>query len=124
MSDTLLDTNVVVDFLRGHRPAVTFVGSLKSRPRLSVVTVTEIFAGLRSQKNERVVRGFFAQCECLPLLSVSAEYAGDILRHYRASHGVGIADALIAATAEHHGLRLATLNVKHFPMLKGLKRAY
>ena len=33
-------------------------------------------------------------------------------------------DAIIAATAEHHGLRLATLNVKHFPMFPKLKRAY
>ena len=31
---------------------------------------------------------------------------------------------LIAATAEHHGLDLATLNVKHFPMFKRLKAAY
>jgi len=32
--------------------------------------------------------------------------------------------AYIAATAEHHGLKLATLNVKHFPMFPKLKRAY
>ena len=40
------------------------------------------------------------------------------------SHGIDIPDAIIAATAEHHGLRLATLNVKHFPMFPKLKRAY
>lgn len=46
------------------------------------------------------------------------------MRHYRASHAIDLPDALIAAAAEHHGLTLATLNVKHFPMLNGLRRAY
>ena len=33
-------------------------------------------------------------------------------------------DALIAATAKAHGLPLATLNIKHFPMFDGLTRPY
>jgi predicted nucleic acid-binding protein len=40
------------------------------------------------------------------------------------SHGIDIPDAIIAATAEHHGLKLATLNVRHFPMFRKLKPAY
>jgi predicted nucleic acid-binding protein len=43
--------------------------------------------------------------------------AGLMVRQYRKSHGVGLADAIIAATAEVEDARLATLNVKHFPML-------
>jgi predicted nucleic acid-binding protein len=53
-----------------------------------------------------------------------AKRAGVFVRHSHASHGTSPIDAIIAATAEHHGLRLATLNVKHFPMLPKLKRAY
>ena len=45
-------------------------------------------------------------------------------KHYQRSHGLEFPDALIAATAEHHGLTLATLNVKHFPMFRNLKPAY
>ncbi len=50
--------------------------------------------------------------------------AGVFLRLYRSSHGLDMPDALIAATAEHHGLQLATLNVKRFPMFPKLKPAY
>jgi predicted nucleic acid-binding protein len=38
-------------------------------------------------------------------------------RDYKKSHNVGIADALIAATAEIRQASLVTLNKKHFPML-------
>ena len=50
--------------------------------------------------------------------------SGEYLKKYRPSHGVGAIDALIAATAEIHGLELATLNLKHFPMFKNLEGPY
>ncbi len=45
-----------------------------------------------------------------------------MMREYRRSHsGIGIADYLIAATAEQSGAALVTLNVRHFPMFPGLQ---
>jgi PIN domain len=46
-----------------------------------------------------------------------ARLGGNYCRQYRHSHGVQIADALIAATARRHDARLVTRNTKHFPML-------
>ena len=40
------------------------------------------------------------------------------------SHGVGLADALLAATAEQEDADLKTLNIQHYPMIKGLSPAY
>jgi predicted nucleic acid-binding protein len=46
-------------------------------------------------------------------------------RSLRRSHsGIAGADLVIAATAAELGLDLATLNTKHFPMVKGLKAPY
>ncbi len=39
-------------------------------------------------------------------------------RDYGPSHGVGLADALIAATAELHQAKFVTLNARHFPMVE------
>ena len=39
-------------------------------------------------------------------------------------HGVGLADALLAATAESENAELKTLNTKHYPMFQDLKPAY
>lgn len=120
----LLDTCVLIDVLRGDPAATAFVGALDCKPSASVASATEIFAGLRSQREELAVRRLFSRLTLLEVSLDVSEWAGILLRHYRASHALDFADALIAATAEHHGLPLATLNVKHFPMLKKLRRAY
>lgn len=53
---------------------------------------------------------------------VIARRAGEFMRRYRRSHGsIGLGDYLIAATVEARDLELATLNVRHFPMFKGLR---
>ncbi|MBX9925545.1 MAG: PIN domain-containing protein [Hyphomicrobiaceae bacterium] len=85
--------------------------------------MSEIGAGLRSQKERPTVRRFFRKCELLRVSVEIAENAGAHLRHSRSSHAFGIADAIIAATAKNRGLLLATLNVKHVPMFRGLTRA-
>jgi predicted nucleic acid-binding protein len=45
-------------------------------------------------------------------------------RHRRSHAAIGVADYLIAATADTEGLELATLNVKHFPMFPGLRAPF
>jgi predicted nucleic acid-binding protein len=64
----------------------------------------------------------------LRLLDVSdavARRAGEMLRTYRRSHpGIDLVDYAVAATAEIHAAQLATLNVKHFPMVEGLAPPY
>jgi hypothetical protein len=50
--------------------------------------------------------------------------AGILKRDFGKSHGVGLADAILAATAQAEGAELATLNVKHYPMIKGLRPPY
>jgi hypothetical protein len=46
-----------------------------------------------------------------------AQLGGFYRRDFRSSHVVTLLDALIAATAKVHGIRLVTRNVRHFPML-------
>ena len=45
-------------------------------------------------------------------------------RDFGKSHGVGLADAIIAATCHSKNAQLKTLNVKHYPMIKNLEPAY
>jgi predicted nucleic acid-binding protein len=54
-----------------------------------------------------------------------ARRAATLMQEYRRSHsGIGLGDYLIAATALTEGLELATLNVRHYPMLADLARPF
>jgi predicted nucleic acid-binding protein len=120
----LVDTNILIDYLRGRLDAIAWLEALEERTAISAISVLELYAGARGQRDERDIIALREQLTCLPASEEITERAGAILRHYRMSHGIDIPDAIIAATAEHHGLKLATLNVRHFPMFPKLKRAY
>ena len=43
----LLDTDVLVDFLRGHKKAVAFVNTHSARIILSSIVIAELYAGVK-----------------------------------------------------------------------------
>ena len=120
----LLDTSVLVDCLRRRDHALAFIDSLGGKPSVSVATVQELYAGAESAAAESNIEVYIRSSFVLPATIPIARSAGQHMRHYASSHGLDDLDAIIAATAEHHDLKLATLNVKHFPMFARLKRAY
>ncbi|TXF13012.1 type II toxin-antitoxin system VapC family toxin [Pelomicrobium methylotrophicum] len=120
----LLDTCIVIDVLRGREAAVAFVNGLPEVPSLSAITATELIAGARNARERRQIERLLEVYTVHDIGLEIASLAGDYLRQYGPSHGVDPIDALIAATAKTANLELATLNLKHFPMFKGLKRPY
>jgi predicted nucleic acid-binding protein len=120
----LWDTSVVIDLLRGHPPAIAYAKSLSVPPSCSEITRVEVLRGLRSDER-RATERLFATISWLPVDEPIARRAGDLGRTWRRSHmGIATADLIIAAAAEALALELATLNVKHFPMVRGLKPPY
>ncbi len=120
----LLDTDVLIDFFRGHRKAVNFVHTNSPHIFLSAIVVAELFAGVKGDAERTILENFVSLFRVVPITSELARIGGHYKREYGASHGVGLADALIAATAEAEHAELKTLNVKHYPMIKGLQAAY
>ena len=120
----LLDTSILVDLVRGDERAERAIFFRTERPYVSHVSAMELLAGARSHREERWIDAILASFRKADIDEAVFRLAGSHMRHYRASHNLDVPDALIAATAEHHGLKLATLNVKHFPMFKRLKAAY
>lgn len=120
----LVDTDVLVDFLRGHPDAVAYVKAQADRIILSAVVVAELYAGVRDNDELARLDDFLSLFRVIPITAELARAAGLHKRDYHRSHGTGLADAIIAATAEAEKAELKTLNVKHYPMLKGLKPPY
>ena len=123
MSACLIDTDVLIDFLRGHAAAAEWLQTLRSQPLVSVITIAELRAGMRAGE-EHALAGLFDALVKLPVDEQIARHAGDLRREFGPSHGTGLADALIAACAIRHKARLITLNVKHYPMLNDLVPPY
>jgi predicted nucleic acid-binding protein len=125
MAESFLpDTDVLIDFLRGYNKAVDFVTANSHKIILSSLVVAELYAGVKGAVELAILDNFISLFPVIPASSEIARMAGLYKRDYGKSHGVGIADAIIAATCESANAMLTTLNVKHYPMIKGLKPAY
>lgn len=81
----------------------------------SPVSVAELWAGARPKEHD-ALRKLFLALTCAPIDQAVGHQAGVYLQHYRRSHGVEVADALIAAGAMANGAELWTRNRRHYPM--------
>ena len=120
----LPDTDVLVDFFRGYDKATAFVNAYQLRIILSSIVVAELYAGIKSEEEMVALQDFVSLFRVVPVSAEIAQIGGLYKRDYVKSHGVGLADAILAATAKTEDAELKTLNTKHYPMFKGLKPAY
>jgi len=112
----VVDTDLLIEYLRGRPRAVDYLHALDADLHLSSLTVAELFAGAREDEEE-ALRTMLRAFEVVAVDGAIAEAAGTLRRRYGPSHGTGLPDAVIAATVGSVGGRLVTFNRKHFPML-------
>jgi predicted nucleic acid-binding protein len=114
--NTLVDTDILINFLRGRRRAKDFLSGLQEESGIccSAITVAEITAGMRSGEEGRT-KALIDHIEVLNVTRDVAEKAGYYKRSIR-DHQLELDDCLVAATASVHKVILATGNWKHYPM--------
>lgn len=118
LTGVVLDSDVIIEVLRGRLEVVSQVGALESSGvaiYCTAIAWAEVYAGLRPGE-ETVTRAFFEARGEVVLDARAGRHAGGYLARYARSHGVEIADALVAGAAATSGLRLWTLNRRHYPM--------
>lgn len=121
---SLIDTDVLVDFLRGSADAIGFLEARTESLYVSAISVAELFAGARDDTDAQGLETFLQAFEILPIDASVAEAGGRLRGRYGPSHGTGLADAIIAAAAESSGTRLVTRNRKHYPMVRNVLVPY
>jgi len=123
----LLDTTVAIDHLRGDRRATDLLNRLtvEGEPLLaSELSRFELLAGMRPDELNPTEL-FMGALAWVPVDEEISRLAGSLAGEYRRSHsGIDAIDYLIAATATVVGAELLTTNVRHFPMISGLKPPY
>jgi predicted nucleic acid-binding protein len=118
LTGVLLDSDVIIEILRGRRKIVEAATALEGSgipTYCSPISWAEIYAGLRPGE-ETLTEAFFRARGEVVLDAVAGRQAGAYLARHARTHGLEVADALVAAAAATSGLHLWTLNRRHYPM--------
>ena len=120
----LVDTDILIDYLRSRVEAAAFIERNVDDISISSMTVAELYQGVRDGDEMLALNSLVSVFTVLPITEVIAIQAGLFRRDYKKSHGSGLADCFIAATAQVHELDLKTLNTKHYPMISRAEKPY
>ena len=118
----VVDTDVLINAARGDGDALACIHAIEqhSSPVASAVTRMELIVGCRNRADLRAMERFLHRFQVIELNEDISRTAVRLLRRYRLSHGLLIADALIAATAITEGLPLISKNQRDFRFIAGL----
>jgi predicted nucleic acid-binding protein len=115
----LVDSDILIEVSRGKDADLLsrWRGQGRSDTAIlySPVSAAEVWAGARPSEHQAIL-DLFGALTCVAIDAATGQRAGDYLKRYRKSHGVGLGDALIAAAAVLNGATLWTRNRKHYPM--------
>lgn len=116
------DTDVLIDALRGKGAADRIRAELATgRLATTVVSVYELLAGAKSERDREQIERLLAAIEPLPVDPAAAREAASIARELEARGlRIGPADTLIAGICRLRSATLLTRNRAHFERVPGL----
>lgn len=120
----VVDTDVIIDYLKKRRPGAELLRKAYRKYHLHVtsITVYELFYGVQRSGRTGLINRLLKYVTVIPFDEAAAKKAAAL--HYAlTSKGmdIGVKDAFIAAMCEVHKLPLLTRNIKHFNRIPGLK---
>lgn len=118
----IVDTDILIDIGRGNAVAITYLENLEASSKIAISAVTqmELFVGCQNKRELRATEQFLERFEILKLNEQISNIAVDLLREYRLSHGLLIADAIIAATAISFEVPFTSKNQKDYRFIESL----
>ena len=119
--DKLVDTDVLIWYLRGNQNAYDLIHSM-GEFAISAVTYMELVQGMRNKEELRNLKRALKQWK-IKTIYMNTEISALALfyvEEYFLSHSMQLADALIGATSATHGMTLYTASDKHYRVIKDL----
>jgi tRNA(fMet)-specific endonuclease VapC len=124
----LLDSDVIINFLRNDRKSVELIRGLKEKEeniRTTVLNGFELWKGaFRSGNNKSysAVKKFLEEIEVVPLDRRSSKKSADIFEGLRKKgEMVDVLDVMIGAISIVNNEEILTNNIKHFEKIPGIK---
>jgi len=119
--DKLVDTDVLIWYLRGNQKAYDLLHSIGIFA-ISTVTYMELVQGMRDKNELRKLKQFLKQWQ-IKVIYIDTDISSLALfyvEEYFLSHSMQLADALIGATCSRYAMKLYTANDKHYKVIKNL----
>lgn len=118
----IFDTDVLIWFLRGNEKAAQAVDAADTRS-ISIVTYMELLQGARDKGESHQIKAFLKDFgfRTVPLTENIGHRASIYVEEYALATSIGVADALVAATAVEANDILLTGNVKHYKAVQDLQ---
>jgi len=119
--DNLVDTDVLIWYLKGNKNAYHLIHNLNNFA-ISSITYMELVQGMRDKNELRILQKTLKQWN-VKTIYISEEISAKALffmEEYFLSHSMQLADSLIGATSTNYGMKLITANDKHYRVIKDL----
>jgi hypothetical protein len=117
---TIVDTDVLIDVQRGHPPAVAWFQNLTDLPAVPGIVLMELIQDSRNTAEVTNARKLVAGLQMVWPEQMDFQIALSTFIALHLSDGLGLLDALIAATAIGRSATLLTFNLKHYRSVPGL----
>lgn len=117
----LFDSDVFIWYFRGNKLAKRAIEK-QAAIGISCVVYMELLQGMRNRRELNIFKNFIRKrnIECFPITPEITSRAIYFLEIFSLSHGLRMADALIAATSDIQGETLCTANNAHYQMISSL----
>jgi len=119
MMRAYIDSNILIEHLRGQGKALRFLRGLQEKGEHELWTGAmqraEVVFFMR-EGEEAATELFLSQFRTAHVDQAIVDRAGRLYRRWNPSHGIDVNDALLASTAVLTGGKIFTLNTKHYPM--------
>ena len=117
----LLDTNILIEILKGDSKTVEKVKYFNDFLYISSISKMELFYGALNKAELLKIEKFLHLFEAIEISESISKRATKLIKIYAKSHGLDIPDALIASCAIENNLKLFTYNIKDFKFIENLQ---
>ncbi len=117
----LLDTNVLIEVLKGDLATQDRLSALPSPFHISSISAMELIYGAFDKREVKKLQAFLQLFQVIHLNESISVKAIHLVEQYAKSHALDIPDSLIAATAISSRAKLYTYNRKDFQFITDLQ---
>ena len=119
MEKIILDTNILIEILKGNQDTILKVQSFDNIA-ISSISVMELYYGAINKAEVKKLEKFISLFEIIELNEDISITSTNLIKTYAKSHNLDIPDSLIASTTLVYGYTLFTYNLKDFRYIENI----